>query len=78
MFSLISKNWRGKPLINRQTVIDLIGNTTTKVGLEIKVVLDKKLYQKGIQVTDEEMETLNIHKDTFHGEWNYTISPQKN
>lgn len=78
MFSVISKNWRGKPLINRQTVIDLIGNTTTKVGLEIKVVLDEKLYQKGIQVTDEEMETLNIHKDTFHGEWNYTISPQKN
>jgi transposase len=77
MFSFISQNWRGKPLVSRQTVIELIGNTTTKTGLEIKVVLDEKLYQKGIQVPDEEIQNLNIHKNAFHGEWNYTIKPQK-
>lgn len=76
MFSFISQNWRGKPLINLQTVIELIGSTTTKTGLEIKVVVDEKLYQKGIQVPDAEMENLNIHKEAFHGEWNYIIGPQ--
>ncbi len=74
MFSFISQNWRGKPLIDRQTVIELIGNTTTRMGLKIKVILDEKVYQKGIQVSDEEMESINIHKDSFHGEWNYTIN----
>ncbi len=77
MFSFISQNWRGKPLVNRQTVIDLIGKTTTKTGLEIKVVLDENLYHKGIQVSDEEMKNINIHKNVFHGEWNYVIRPQK-
>ena len=76
MFSFISKNWRGKPLLDRTTVIELIGNTTTKTGLEIKVVLDEKQYQTGIEVSDEEMEHINLEKDAFHGEWNYTIKPR--
>lgn len=77
MFSFISKNWRGKPLTDRQTVIELIGNTTTKTGLEIKVVPDENLYEKGIYVTDEELNKINIEKLDFHGEWNYKIKPQK-
>lgn len=78
MFSFISKNWRGKPLIDRQTVIELIGHTRTKSGLEIKVVLDENFYEKNIKVTDAEMEGFNIKKAKFHGEWNYTIKPQHN
>lgn len=76
MFSFISKNWRAKPLVDRATVIELIGNTTTKTGLEIKVVLDETVYQKGIEVSDEQMENINLEKDAFHGEWNYTIKPR--
>lgn len=77
MFSFISKNWRGKPLISRQTVIELIGNTKTKTGLEIKAVLDENFYEKGIHVSDEEMEMINLEESDFHGEWNYRIKPQK-
>jgi hypothetical protein len=75
MFSFISQNWRGKPLINRATVVNLIGNTRTKKGLEIRARLDKKLYKKGIKVSDKEFQTINIERDEFHGEWNYKISP---
>ena len=78
MFSFITKNWRGKPLIDRQTVVELIGNTTTKSGLKIKAVLDESVYQKGIKITDEEMQSLNIERLDFHGEWNYKIKPTKN
>ena len=77
MFSFISKNRRGKPLIDRQTVIELIGHTATRQGLEIKVVLDEKNYEKGIRVTDEEMKKINIEEAEFHGEWNYKIRPRK-
>ena len=77
MFSFISQNWRGKPLVDRQTVIELIGNTKTKTGLEIQVVLDESIYPKGIKVSDKEMEQIQIKKDEFHGEWNYTIIPKK-
>ncbi len=77
MFSFISKNWRGKPLVDRQTVIELIVNTKTKTGLEIKAVLDENFYEKGIRVADEEMEMINLEKSDFHGEWNYKIKPQK-
>ena len=77
MFSYISKNWRGKPLIRRETVVNLIGNTKTKKGLEIQAQLDENIYEKGIKVTDEEINTLNIEKEEFHGEWNYAILPQK-
>ncbi len=76
MFSFISQNWKGQPLIDRQTVIELIGNTTTQKGLEIQTELDEKVYQKGIKVSDAQMNALNIEKHTFHGEWNYTIHPQ--
>ena len=76
MFSYISKNWRGKPLETVETVINLISNTTTKKGLKIKAVLDKNIYKTGIEVSDEELDKVNIVRDEFHGEWNYKIVPQ--
>ena len=75
MFCFISQNWRGKPLVDHATVVNLISNTKTETGLTIKARLDKNTYQKGIKVTDEELAQLNLHKEAFHGEWNYTIRP---
>ncbi len=76
MFSYISINWRGKPLISREMVVNLIGKTTTEKGLEIRAMLDKNKYQTGIEVSDEEMSLINIEKNSFHPEWNYKIIPQ--
>jgi transposase len=73
LFSFISINWRGKPLLTYQTIINLISSTKTKTGLTVKARLNKKKYKKGIKVSDAEMKKLNIHKNKFHGEWNYTI-----
>ena len=75
MFSFISTNWRGKPWIDTATIVNLISNTTTKTGLEIKAALDENIYQKGIKVSDEDFQKINLHKDSFHGEWNYLIQP---
>jgi transposase len=76
LFSFISINWRGKPLLTYQTVINLIMATKTKSGLSVKARLSKKTYKKGVKVSKLEMESLNIHKHKFHGEWNYTIKPK--
>lgn len=76
MFSYISKNWRGRPLISREVVVNLIGATTTASGLEIMSVLDENNYENGIEVSDEEIQALNIVGNAFHPEWNYTILPQ--
>jgi hypothetical protein len=76
LFCHITQTWRGKPLINRETVVELIASTTTKTGLAVRCELDTRLYPKGIKVSDEEMATLNIKGDTFHPEWNYTILPR--
>jgi len=75
MFSYISQNWRGKPLITRETVVNLIAGTTTTKGLEIRAVLDENVYEKGIKVTDEEMAGINLVRADFHSEWNYKILP---
>lgn len=76
LFCHITQTWRGKPLISRQTVVELIASTTTKTGLTVRCELDTGIYPKGIQVTKEEMATLNITGDAFHPEWNYTVSPR--
>ena len=76
LFSYISQNWRGKPLVSRETVVNLIANTKTSTGLEVRSVLDENEYQKGRKVSDEEIATLNIRGDIFHPEWNYSISPR--
>lgn len=75
LFSFISKNWRGKPLISLAVIVSLIGATTTEAGLKVKCVVDYGEYKKGIEVTDEDLAKVNLSKDEFHGEWNYSISP---
>lgn len=78
MFSFISINWRGQPLESIETVINLIANTKTKQGLSIKAIADEGKYEKGIKVSDEELNQVNLTKDTFRGEWNYAIAPNLN
>ena len=77
LFSYISRNWRGRPLVDYQTIVELIGATTSTTGLAVRCELDRTLYPAGIKITDAEMSTLNISPDAFHGEWNYTVSPNR-
>ena len=75
LFSFISQNWRAKPLISYQVIVDLISATTTSAGLEVRCELDANTYPKGVTVSDAEMAAINVEYAEFHGEWNYTISP---
>jgi len=77
MFCHITENWRGRPLVSREVVVNLIGHTTTKTGLEIRSELDGGLYPTGRKISDEQMEELSIKRDKFHGEWNYSILPRQ-
>jgi hypothetical protein len=76
MFCYISKNWRGQPLITKETVVNLIGNTKTTKGLTIKAKLDKNIYEKGQKITDGQLSAIALEQSEFHGEWNYKIKPQ--
>ncbi len=76
LFSFISQNWRGKPLVSHEVIVSLIAATRTNEGLCVECGLDTNEYPKGVKVSDEEMEQLNIEKDSFHGDWNYTILPK--
>ena len=76
LFSFISQNWRGKPLVSHQVIVDLIAATTTKTGLKVRAQIDANLYPVGIQVSDQQIAGLNIERDSFHGEWNYKILPK--
>jgi transposase len=76
LFSFISQNWRGKPLVSHETIVNLIAATTTKAGLKVTCELDRGSYPSGIKVSKKEMEQVNLRRDAFHGEWNYTISPR--
>jgi transposase len=78
LFSYISMNWRGKPLVSHETIVNLIAATTTKKGLKVRAELDAGHYPTGIKVTDEELKTIRIFRDDFHGEWNYSILPAEN
>ena len=75
LFSYISQNWRGKPLVSHEVIVNLIASTTTRTGLTVKCQLDTNKYLKGIKVTDKELRQVNIVRDEFHGEWNYAIHP---
>jgi Rhodopirellula transposase DDE domain len=75
LFSHISMNWRGQPLVSHEVIVNLIAATTTRKGLKVHAELDPKPYPKGIKVTDEEFAAIHILRDEFHGEWNYTIQP---
>ena len=77
LFSFISLNWKGEPLINYETIINLIGGTKTRTGLKVKAVLDTNDYEIGIEVSDEELEDVRLRRHTVHPAWNYTISPRK-
>jgi hypothetical protein len=77
LFAFITQNWRGKPLVSHQVIVQLIANTTTSTGLTVKCRLDENAYDKGIKVTDAQMAKLNITQADFHGEWNYTFNPRK-
>ncbi len=75
LFSFITQNWRGKPLVSYAVILGLIAATSTATGLTVESVLDPSPYPAGRKITDEEMATIQIQRDAFHGEWNYTISP---
>jgi transposase len=75
MFSFVSLNWRGKPLESLEVIINLIAATTTSTGLTIYAQLDDRTYEKGIEVSDEQLAAVRIARDPFHGEWNYVVSP---
>lgn len=76
LFSFISSNWRGEPLRDYETVVNLISRTTTAKGLKVTCRLDRQKYVKGRKISDQEMKQLKLKLNTFHGEWNYSISPR--
>lgn len=78
MFCHITRNWRGRPLESREIAVNLIGSTTTNKGLHIQAAIDMADYPTGLKVSNEAMSSLRIERDTFHGEWNYSITPNAN
>lgn len=76
LFSAITQNWRGKPLVSHEVVLQLIAATTTRTGLTVRSGLDRNVYPKGLKITAEEIERLNLRKEAFHGEWNYSLLPR--
>jgi len=75
LFSFIAQNWRGKPLITHQVIVELIASTRTQAGLSVRCALDENDYATGRRVSDLQLATVNLLPDAFHGEWNYTIAP---
>lgn len=75
MFSFVSLNWRGKPLESLEVILSLIGATTTSTGLKLYAQLDQGTYERGLEITDDQLATVNITRHTFHGDWNYTVNP---
>ena len=76
LFSFITSNWRGEPLRDYETIVNLIARTTTAKGLKVTCRLDRRKYPTGRKVSDEEMENINVERNKFHGEWNYVIRPK--
>jgi hypothetical protein len=76
LFSFITQNWRGRPLISLAVIVSLIGATKTRTGLRVRAELDRGAYPKGREVSDEEMAKIDVLPDPFHGDWNYTIVPR--
>ena len=75
LFSFISQNWQGRPLLTHATIVNLIANTTTSTGLKVRCVLDRKRYPKSLTISDKQMAQIRLVPDAFHGNWNYTIRP---
>ena len=76
LFSFISQNWRGKPLVSHEVIINLIAATTTKTGLVVKSKLDSNTYPSGVKISDQQMSELQLRRDRFHGDWNYRVLPR--
>ena len=76
LFSFISLNWQGRPLLSFEAVVNLIGATRTTSGLKVKAVLDTTAYEPGEKIGDAEMRTLHLKPHDFHGDWNYTLRPR--
>ena len=76
LFCHITQNWRGKPLISHEVIVNLIANTSTRAGLHVQAELDTRSYETGVKVTDDELATIKIKRAKFHGDWNYTIPPR--
>jgi len=76
LFSFISQNWRGKPLVSHQVIIDLIAATTTTTGLTVKSKIDANIYERGLRVSDQQMAELQLRREKFHGDWNYKLLPR--
>jgi hypothetical protein len=76
LFSFISMNWRGKPLLSYQVIVSLIAATTTQAGLRVEAALDRNRYPAGVKVPDEQVQRVNLKSARFHGDWNYTVGPQ--
>ena len=77
MFCHITQNWRGKPLVSHEVIVNLIAGTATRTGLKIRAELDRGSYPAGITIADEELATVNLKRAEFHGEWNYAINPKR-
>jgi hypothetical protein len=75
LFSFISQNWRGRPLVSHQVIVDLIAATRTKTGLKVHAQIDTNRYPSGLKVSDQELAAVNLQRNAFHGDWNYKISP---
>ena len=76
MFAFITQNWRGRPLVSYETIINLIGGTTTSSGLRIKAKLNRKKYETGLKVSKADLAKVNLKPAKFHGDWNYSILPK--
>jgi hypothetical protein len=77
LFCFITQNWRGRPLVSHQAIVNLIAGTTTRNGLIVKAALDTATYETGLKVSDEHMATLALTPAKFHGNWNYNITPRR-
>jgi hypothetical protein len=77
LFSFISQNWRGRPLLTHATIVNLIGSTRTEGGLKVRCMLDRRVYPTKVKISETQMRTVNFRPDAFHGEWNYTIRPRQ-
>lgn len=76
LFSFISLNWKGKPLVNYETIVNLIGGTSTRAGLKVKAILDTNLYETGVEVSKQDLQQLNLKRHKIHPDWNYTLLPR--
>ncbi len=76
LFSAITQNWRGRPLVSHEVIVELIGATTTRTGLRVRSELDTNDYPAGVKVRDADMQKLHLRRDVFHGDWNYTLIPR--